>query len=177
MAFPLNSSLAGRWTGESTLHLSWLENEADRLQSTPSNLEISVDPSGTFGVIRYEWTYQPVAEMNSPEDMEAGPVLHYGCVLVSGAELDESGSAAVSLGWSDSWHQPSAVMSLIGSGNGVSLSASGTYEVPGYPEWGWTIRLGVDGDLLRFEMDNREPGEDGGWANDHPAVRAEYRRV
>lgn len=177
MAFPLDTSLAGKWTGESTLHLSWLENEADQLQSAPSNLELSVDPSGTFGVIRYEWTYRPVTEMNSAEEMEAGPVLHYGSVLVSGAELDESGSGAVSLGWSDSWHQPSAVMSLIGSGDGVSLSASGTYEVPGYPEWGWTIRIGRDGDVLRFEMDNREPDEEGGWAQDHPAVRAEYRKI
>jgi len=177
MSFPLNASLAGRWTGDSTLHLSWLENEADRLQSAPSNLEISIDPSGTFGVVRYKWSYQPVSEMNSAEEIEAGAVLHYGCVLVSGGELDESGSAPVSLGWSDSWHQPSAVMSLIGACDGISLSASGTYEVPGYPEWGWTVRLGLDGDVLRFEMDNREPGEDGGWANDYPAVRAEYRRV
>lgn len=49
--------------------------------------------------------------------------------------------------------------------------AEGTYMVPGYPDWGWRIRLAADGDEMRLLMWNISPqGEDA------RAVVGTYRR-
>lgn len=77
-----------------------------------------------------------------------------------------------SAGWSDTWHQDKSVMPLHGKDAGSSVVLRGTYPVPGHPDWGWRIELGLSGPNVPLRMINVSPEGDEEWA-----VEATYERA
>lgn len=141
----------GSWTGESELHLSWLP-EGERVLKSASTLQVASDPNHAYAEVRYDWSHD--GEMQ------------YGRMLVA---ADEAGVATC--GWSDSWHQSSAVMSLKGEAK-ATVNLSGHYSVEGHPDWGWRIQFRMEGSALLFEMFNVSPEGEEEWA-----VRGRYQRT
>ena len=80
-------------------------------------------------------------------------------------------SKVVQLGWSDSWHQNTAVMHLVGPevADG-SVRTKGTYAA-GKEVWGWTIEFKLSGHQLTMKMENLTPQGEAEWA-----VEAVYKR-
>lgn len=144
-------NLAGEWTGRSTLFMSWMPPEQN---SETCDSTMRVVDRGSYAEIEYLWS-------------KDGP--QHGEILVSGSE----DSGRVEMGWVDTWHQSAAVMHLAGDGmTGERVTATGSYEAPGYGVWGWRIEFSADGDALEFRMTNITP--DG---QDDPAVHAVYTRT
>jgi len=141
----------GTWSGSSELHLSWLP-EGERVLKSNSTLRVETDRHNAFAQLTYTWTHDA-------EEQD-------GTILVAS---DESGIA--SAGWSDSWHQSSAVMALKGEAR-ATVNLNGHYSVEGHPDWGWRIQLSMSGSSLVLEMFNISPEGEEEWA-----VRGTYQRT
>jgi hypothetical protein len=124
----------GKWRGQSTLFLD-PESAGD---TQPSWLEVTSVARGNFLRVDYFWTVD--------EQVEEG-------VLLIGFDPRRPRYEAA---WIDSWHMSRAMMFGTGE-SGDTFDISGTYMVPGYPDWGWRIRLEADGDELRLMMWNVSP--------------------
>ncbi len=146
MALPKGAhDFAGKWTGRSKLHLSWLESDL-RVQESDSSLSLELNKQGAYLVLSYDWTYE-------------GEVKE-GVLIIAG----ESEGSGVQMAWVDSWHQSGGVLHLEGSTSeeGV-VKAKGSYSA-GEETWGWTIALWLEGDQLSLKMENVTPGGDAEWA-------------
>ena len=100
---------AGSWFGSSKLNQSWLPPEK-RIAESASFLHIETDDHRTFATITYTWHHEGKR--------------HEGTILV----CMDGDSKVVQFGWSDSWHQNTAVMHLVGSEvNEGSVKTKGTY--------------------------------------------------
>lgn len=139
---------AGNWAGESRLHLSYLEDESKRIQSSASVMEVAHDPALTYAVVSYAWQYE-----GEPQS---------GVMVMCG----ETAS------WTDSWHQSSCLLSLKSETMDDRVSYLGAYSAGEGPDWGWRIELSLEGSELVFKMTNIEPGEEGEWA-----VEGRYTRT
>lgn len=135
----------GTWTGNSKLHLSWVEPPKN-VQESYSNLSISLDPLGSFALIDYDWAYN-------------GEMQHGQMIVAGNAENQE-----ITAGWSDSWHQNSAVMALAGVGMSGKVELKGEYAVEGHPNWGWSIEFELEGESLTVRMFNVTPEGEAEWA-------------
>lgn len=129
---------SGSWTGRSCLYMPWEEDESKRQDEGASTMEVVLGEGGEYAVIRNGWHYA-----NTPQS---------GHMIVC---VSKEGAATV--GWSDSWHQNGSVMLLSGGIEDGKVVVKGTYQYPGYPEWGWWISLWREGDELVFQMDNVNP--------------------
>lgn len=154
MALPnFVSALAGEWSGDSNLHLSWLEEEPRTLGSE-SRLTFQIAPTGAYALVDYTWTYK-----DEPQT---------GHLLLCGTD-----DGKLSAGWSDSWHQSTGVMDLQGTGQDNHVTVTGEYEVgEGLPNWGWRIEFQLTGDTLSLRMTNLMPDGPEDWA-----VEAIYKRA
>lgn len=144
----------GQWEGESTLHLSWLEDESKRIQPGPSGMHVEVDAHQAFATITYWWTYEGKRQE--------------GVMVIAGGAK----SKKVSIGWTDSWHSTSDVMHFKGTWEDDRVEALGEYSVGDSPPWGWRIVLEREGENLIMRMDNIEPGGKPEWA-----VKATYHKA
>lgn len=142
----------GAWIGSSKLHLSW-NQPPDNILESLSNLSVTLDPIGEFALLDYDWVYEGE--------------LQHGQLLLAGS----SESGKVTGGWTDSWHQNSAVMALAGTGMEGEVNLSGEYEVEGHPNWGWRFLFELEGEMLAMRMFNVSPEGDEEWA-----VEAVYGR-
>jgi hypothetical protein len=146
------AEMTGDWSGSSELHMSWLEEEEQRIKKGPASVEVELDPSATYAKVNYIWTLE-------------GELQHGSMIVAS----DESGSA--SAGWVDSWHMSAEVMAMKGTVDG-SVNLLGSYKVEGHPDWGWRIELRREGEELLLLMFNIGPDGTEEWA-----VRGTYRRA
>jgi hypothetical protein len=136
----------GDWVGTSTLHCDW----------PPGNVVIAPGPSrirvelinAEIALVTYDWEYEGKTERG---------------VLIAAQREDKT-----TFGWSDSWHQNSEVMHLVGA----NADCKGSYQVGDYPEWFWRIAFSREGDTFKMEMFNISPEGEEDWA-----VRAEYTRA
>lgn len=124
----------GSWKGESTL---FLDPESDG-DTQPSALTVVEVARGNFLRVDYWWTVDEQAEE--------------GVLLVGFDPRRPQFEGA----WIDSWHMARAMMFATGE-PGDAIDVRGTYMVPGYPDWGWRIRLEAEGDELRLLMWNISP--------------------
>lgn len=136
----------GHWKGSSTLHLKWSEDNV-QITDGPSTLRVA-SFNDQYAVVDYEWEYEGKTER--------------------GTLIAATGKKGTTFGWSDSWHQNSEVMLLTGEG----ADCKGTYQVEGYPAWGWRIAFSADVACLKMEMFNISPDGEEEWA-----VRAVYDRA
>lgn len=83
--------------------------------------------------------------------------------------MDEE-TGAVEIGWTDSWHQSSGVMRLIGDVSATS-GAHSRFVQGGEETWGWTIDLTRSDGALSPTMANVTPQGETEWS-----VRTTYRR-
>lgn len=141
----------GTWTGESQLHLSWLP-EDERIIKSSTSLKVESNPHNTYATLRYTWTHDG-------EDQQ-------GLFVIAADE-----SAIATAGWSDSWHQSSAVMALKGEAKAV-VNLKGSYSVEGHSDWGWRVQFSMEGAVLVLEMFNISPEGEEEWA-----VRNTYHRA
>ena len=141
--------LVGTWTGQSTL---WLDPEGEG-DTQPSNVRVSTVARGKALWVDYDWTVDDTSEEGS---------------LLIERDPKQPGYRAA---WVDSWHQDRAMMVLTGD-DAEAVDVRGTYQVPGYPEWGWRIRLETDGERLRLLMWNISPE-----GNEARAVEGGYERA
>ena len=141
----------GTWSGNSELHLSWLP-EGERVLKSNSTLRVQSDRHNAFAQLHYTWVHDG-------EEQD-------GSILIA---ADENG--ATTAGWSDSWHQSSAVMALNGEAR-ATVNLRGHYSVEGHPDWGWRIQLSMSGSSVVLEMFNVSPEGAEEWA-----VRGTYQRT
>lgn len=144
--------VVGAWSGSSALHMSWAEDEAERIKKGPASVEVGLDPGATFAKVNYIWCLE--GEM------------HHGSMVIAS---DDAGST--SAGWVDSWHMSSEVMAMKGSMEG-GVNLLGSYRVEGHPDWGWRIELRKEAEELNLLMYNIDPDGNEEWA-----VRGTYRRA
>ncbi len=142
----------GSWFGSSKLNQLWLPPEK-RIAESASFLHVDNDEHRTFSTITYTWHFEGKR--------------HEGTLLICMAGK----SKVVQIGWSDSWHQNTAVMHLVGpeSPDG-SFKTKGTYAA-GKEVWGWTIEFKTTPDQLTMKMENLTPQGEAEWA-----VEAVYKR-
>lgn len=115
------TKLVGSWRGHSTLHVPWLDPPQRKSEATASLTPIV---NGKFVTIAYTW-----ADEGEP---------HEGLLLLG--QHPESG--AVSVAWTDSWHQSGSIMHCNGTvESDGSIRFSGTYPAPPDPDWGWRIEI------------------------------------
>jgi hypothetical protein len=147
----VQEKIAGEWTGENLLRLSWMSPSEFR---SPSVLKVGRAAKGCFLSVTYTWAHE-----NTP---------HEAFLLVGVDPNDKVATAA----WVDSWHMNSKVMSLRGTmdDNG-HIDLRGTYEAPPDPDWGWHIVLTAADGRLRMQMFNCPPG-----GGEDLAVQADYTR-
>jgi len=145
------ADLAGDWAGSSLL---WLRPD-EPVRESETTACVGMVARGQFLTIHYTW-----AEEGEPQD----GLLLFG----AGSKPD-----AVSAVWVDSWHMGSKFMVCEGAARADgTLSATGSYEAPPGPDWGWRIELEpVHPDSFRIIMFNILP--DGTEAR---AVEASYAR-
>jgi hypothetical protein len=148
----LLESLAGRWTGKSTLVLPTIAPPGSVSDSIATIAPVA---RGKFGRIEYSWAYD-----GSP---------HEGVLLVG----RENKSYAAQVLWIDSWHQSEKFMLSDGR-----LDASGAVDVLGHypaptgPDWGWRTAIRARPDGWELVMHNISPeGEE------TLAFHSVYRRV
>lgn len=147
------SNCSGAWNGPSKLNLPWPPGE-EKVLECDSTMTVSIDPKASYAMFQYEWSYE-----GDPQT---------GLILVS---CDEEKGAA-SIGWTDSWHQNSSVLSLTGTMNEATITCLGQYVIEGYEPFGWEIQLEqASPDELILRMTNIDPSGDREWA-----VEATYRR-
>lgn len=154
MAIPkILKNASGEWRGTSKLHLSWLPKESN-VQTSDSTVTVFPDQADSHVAIAYQWQHEGE---------------QCGTFLLCGSDT----SGIVTGGWTDSWHQNTAVMQLAGTGNEDDhVKLAGTYQVEGHPDWGWRIEFERPSeDTLVMKMFNVSPDGEEEWA-----VSAEYRR-
>jgi len=148
----IQRNLAGEWTGNNLLRLSWI---------TPpeyiSTSHLSVEPAakGKFLSFRYTWSHENVH--------------HEGLLLVGYDTTQNIATAA----WIDSWHMSSKIMFCRGTiDQKGTIDLRGSYEAPPGPDWGWRIIISTPSrNELRIVMYNCTPeGEE------DLAVQADYKR-
>lgn len=146
---------AGMWKGPSKLHQEWEKDVSKQVVTSSSSLHIEHDAHSAFATLTYTWEY--------------GGKRQEGALLICGNAKGDR----VSAGWSDSWHQNSAVMYLVGTGkDGEALNLKGSYEVPGSKPWGWRITIESAGKEIVLKMFNIDPdGKNESWA-----VEAHYKK-
>lgn len=148
------SDIAGTWSGRSTLSTPWME---EKEHPGDSVLVVAPSANGAAARLDYTWVFE-----GEPQQ---------GTILVVRA------GDHCSAGWTDSWHQHNAVMSLDGSVSGCEADGEilafvqGTYPAGRGPDWGWWITVRIVGDVLHLDMDNVGPAQPA-----EPAMRATYRR-
>ncbi len=143
----------GSWFGSSKLNQSWLPPEK-RIAESASFLHVDTDEHHAFSTITYTWQYEG--------KRQEGSIL----VCMDGK------SKVAQLGWSDSWHQNTAVMHLVGTeAADGSVKTKGTYAA-GKEVWGWTIEFKLTSDKLTMKMENLTPQGEAEWA-----VEAVYKRA
>jgi len=138
----------GSWKGESKLHLSWLP-EDKRVSASESKLHIDFDMKKMFATLTYTWVFEGKVEEGS--------------MLICGSEK----SKLMSVGWSDSWHQNSAVMLLKSAEfSHEVIKVTGSYPAgDGTPDWGWRIELSLPSeDQFVLKMFNITPAGEAEWA-------------
>ena len=156
MAIPkLLRDSTGMWKGPSKLHQEWEKEVSKQVVTSNSSLHIEHDSHATFATLTYTWEYNGKKQE--------------GTLLICG---DKAGDH-VSGGWSDSWHQNTAVMQLVGTGkNGNPVNLVGSYEVPGSKPWGWRLTITLVQNEIVLKMFNIDPdGKNESWA-----VEAHYRK-
>lgn len=112
-----------------------------------------VSVNDEFLALEYTWDYEGKTERGS-------------MIVATSERRNET-----TIGWSDSWHQNSAVMLLVGPSID-KVSCKGTYHVHGMPDWHWRIELEPLGDEFLFRMFNISPE-----GNEELAVDGRYTRV
>ena len=142
----------GAWHGSSKLHMSWLP-EGERISESESDLLVEQDFQSSHAIIRYYWMHDGIRQE--------------GTLLVAG----NADASEVQMAWSDSWHQDSGVLSLIGGPIENGVKAKGSYTA-GDETWGWTIALCLVADDIQLEMENVTPAGEAEWA-----VKAIYARM
>ena len=120
MAVPVSlSAMTGDWAGDNSL---WLSPDTPVKQC---GIAASVETvaQGQAWQLRYSWF----------EDSEQDGIL-----LLT----QQSKTPAVTIFWLDSWHLANQWMMLTGQAReDGSVTATGTYQVPGHPDWGWRITI------------------------------------
>ncbi|HMS54727.1 MAG TPA: hypothetical protein PKA27_04950 [Fimbriimonadaceae bacterium] len=150
MAIPKSlGSLAGNWTGESVLHLPWLPEGEQILEST-STLNLWVSGREDIAAAHYTWEHEGHIQ--------------------AGAIVIAASPQTVTAGWSDTWHQKEAVLALSGSNDDI-LDVTAPYAKDQDGHWQWRIKLYGAEMSLYLEMFNISPNVEETWA-----VRAQYRR-
>ena len=153
MAIPKRIQQAkGSWKGKSHLHLSYLPPDQCVSEST-SEIHVHTDARSTFATIAYAWEHEG-------ERQEGSMLL---C-------MDDE-SKVVQIGWSDSWHQNSGVLHLVGAEvEAGAVKTKGTFPA-GEETWGWNIAFDLTNDEFILTMEVVPPGEEAEWA-----VKASYQR-
>ncbi len=143
----------GLWKGKSKLNLPWLPADKQVTESD-SHLHIDCDRKNAFATVTYTWSHEG-------KEQE-------GTMLI----CQDPKSKTVELGWSDSWHENTAVLHAIGEEKPAGyFKTKGTYKGGG-EEWGWTIALTVVDGTLLLKMENVTPKGEAAWAVDATYERA-----
>lgn len=143
---------AGSWTGESTLHMSWMP-PGEQTETSKSSLHLEVSGDGAYATLTYTWAYK-----GKPQE---------GTLLLASDK-----NSNVSGGWADTWHQNTAVMCLSGKATPESVPLNGKYSVPGHPDWGWRVQITPTPERMSLQMVNISPDD-----KEEPAVTATYTRA
>lgn len=143
------AALAGQWTGTNRLIL----RPDLPAQESLSTMNIAPAAQGKFIVLHYIWAYE-----GQPQD---------GLLVVG---QDEQ---VVQASWIDSFHMGDKFMACEGSADAQGgVLVKGSYQMPGYPVWGWQIEiLPADDGTFQFVMHNITPEGD-----KYLAVDTKYRR-
>lgn len=143
-------SLAGGWSGTSTLHRSWLEGE-EKTHTAASALRI--DLTANYATVDYTWQLDGEAQQ--------------------GALIITSGTEATTAAWTDTWHADSTIFQFTGgTGDDGVLRLNGTYPAGEGPDWGWRIEFEAAGEGMQMRMVNIDPEGVEEWA-----VQADYKRA
>jgi hypothetical protein len=143
--------IAGTWTGNYQL---WMKPDAPPVES-PTRLAISVNPSGRYATLAYDWTYDGRT-----------------CDGVLVVVLNGKGRSATA-SWVDTFHMSDAFMVSRGTVAGARVDMRGSYAAPPGPDWGWRTVVEADAhDTLRVVMYNVTPE-----GQEARAVEAIYQRV
>lgn len=146
---------SGTWKGKNILH--------DPMSGTDvvSHTEATFGgvANGKFVRIDYGWTYDG-------QGIDGSLFLGY-------RMKDDAWSGT----WVDGWHMGSEMMTLTGSaaagGGAARLALEGTYQVEGYPSWGWRIELAfISKTAISIKMVNISPEKE-----ESPAVEIELERA
>ncbi|HEY0867567.1 MAG TPA: DUF1579 family protein [Fimbriimonas sp.] len=141
----------GSWTGTSRLFLPWLP-EGEQIKVCDSTLKVQVAPESTYALVTYDWSID-----GEPQE---------GAMVVSA-----NSNGHHTAGWSDSWHQNSSVLFLLGTGKGTRMEA--VYSNDDEGSWTWSVELRfTQEEELNLFMTNIHPGGQEDWA-----VDASYRRA
>jgi hypothetical protein len=140
----------GAWSGTKQV---WLYPGAEAMVSA-STAQVSTAAQGQFLVLSYAWEAE-----GEPQD---------GMILFP----PETGEGAAKGVWLDSWHVKDELMVCAATGEGGTVTLSGSYPAPEGPDWGWRIEIGGPDGSLVVRMTNITPqGEEA------LAVLAEYGRA
>lgn len=123
----------GNWSGEARLHL-----HEEPIRTSPSRASVALVADGKFASISYDWVYEGARQEG---------------LLLLGLESADGPAAASFI---DSWHMGDKLMACTGSAANGIVTVRGTYQVEGYPDWGWRIDVAND-PALRVVMYNVSP--------------------
>jgi hypothetical protein len=139
----------GNYTGESLLHMAWLEDESQRIHKSPSSATVSETAQSTAIQITYQWEFEGTPQSGT-------------CLLTFGD--DHSATAA----WTDSWHMVNQILHSKGEWCSPSeVSVLGHYAAPPGPDWGWRSTFSAsDSGGFRLQMFNIMPDGTEIWAVD-----------
>lgn len=145
-------SLEGEWQGTNRLYMEWTPENP--IRDSESVATVSLAAGGHFLEIEYDWVF----DGNRQEGM----------LLVSVGKESDAQTA-----WIDSFHQSGGFMVSKGNLLETTVDVSGSYSVPGHPDWGWRTIFETSGpDEFTITMYNLSPE-----GVQHNAVEAKYERV
>jgi hypothetical protein len=134
MSIPDNLKAAqGTWSGESRLHL-----HEEPIRTSPSQASVTLEAGGKFLAVSYDWVFEGARQEG---------------LILLGLETETGPAAAVFI---DSWHMGDKIMTCAGTPSGEIITVRGTYQVEGYPDWGWRIDVAFAA-TLRVVMYNVSP--------------------
>jgi hypothetical protein len=152
MPFPaVLANAVGSWSGVSRLNLTHLPPE-ERVSEWPTTATVR-SVNDEYLVLDYTWTYEGKDERGT-------------MLIASSQARDET-----TIGWTDSWHQNTAVMLLTGSG-ASRADCYGVFHVEGHPDWGWRIAVSLERDTLVVRMFISTPEGEEDWAVEKVYERA-----
>lgn len=138
----------GSWRGTSRLNLPFLP-EGEQVSTCESTARVNVILSGTVVEIDMTWSHE-----GQPQEAK---------FWITWTETLNR----VEMAWIDSWHMSRQILFSTGPAAGEGpVKATGSYQVPPYPEWFWRTEFACTGDELSMKMFNITPEGEEIWAVD-----------